>query len=635
MAAHSSQPDQRTRSPWGPVVLLLVALVAIAVVSWFAWQPVVREEAEKTAPVPEQRATDPTADPPKKPVTAQPEHQDTDFEQLADLEAMQTVLTGRLKKLGEKYSGLSRLQADQSAPFAAPGFKATPLDTAQLAIVFSESSGGAPSTLLARRWQPTDDRPDAADDPAPTVDLVSFLESLLNPIGGNSNSAQLRSKFKIFRIIQEEGAFQTGVLASFFAVTPTGESGEFNATLDLRWTETGDADYPRIDSIAITDYESINYSGPRSVGFADVTASLIGHDASLLEQFGQGADQWTARIADHGIFGYNGICVGDVNGDQLDDIYLCQPFGLPNRLLIQQPDGSTKDVSAEWGVDLSDHTRCALLIDLDNDSRQDLVVGAANGLLVYRNDGTRFVLKSEFPDIQDPYSICSADYDQDGDLDFYVCGYYDKYAEGRRFPFAFPMHDANSGGPNTLLRNDGQFEWTDVTKQVGLDADNQKYTYAAGWQDFDNDGDQDLYVANDYGRNCFYVYEDGKFTNRAAELQVEDQSFGMSVDWADIDHDGWMDLYVSNMYSTAGNRVSFQDNYLSERPELQNRMQYMARGNSLFLGHPDGFRDAGGSANVFLGRWAWGSKFVDMNNDGWDDIVVPNGFLTRQIADDL
>ncbi|MEE2825143.1 MAG: VCBS repeat-containing protein [Planctomycetota bacterium] len=626
--AKRSIPSNNGSTPVGRLAFVCLALVVIAGGLWMAWTPGEKPGEPQPTPVPEQ-AKDGPKSPVNEPNTGSPEHRDTDFEQLADLESMQTVLTGRLKKLGEKYSGSQRLEAAQSAPFATPSFTAVALNANQLKTIFESTEGD--STLLARRWEP-----DETNNSSPqTIDLVSFLASLLEPIGGNSDAANLRSKFKIFQIVRDNQTFQTGVLASFFAVTNKGASGEFNATLDVRWVDDKETSYPRITSIVITGYETVNYQGPLSVGFQDMTANLLNNRPALLEQLGQGADQWTARIADHGIFGYNGICVGDVNGDQLDDVYLCQPFGLPNRLLIQQPDGTTQDASAEWGVDLSDHTRSALLIDLDNDAKQDLVVGAANGLLIYRNEGSRFVLMSEFPDIQDPYSICSADYDQDGDLDFYVCGYYDKFAEGRRFPFAFPMHDANSGGPNTLLRNEGDFQWTDVTKQVGLDVDNQKYTYAAGWQDFDNDGDQDLYVANDYGRNCFYVYEDGKFTNRASELQVEDQSFGMSVDWADIDHDGRMDLYVSNMYSTAGNRVSFQDNYLSERPELQNRMQYMARGNSLFLGKPDGFEDAGGAANVFMGRWAWGSKFVDMNNDGWDDIVVPNGFLTRQIADDL
>ncbi len=633
MAANSSKPHQPESSSFWPVTLLVGALLIIGVGSYFFWKPVTKDDGQGPGKNVENVKKETVAE-------TGSDTNDTDFDQLADVEEVQATLTGRLKKLSEKYANATGLKPDQVGQFAVPGFSAAPLDATHLETVF-RSPEEATSKIIARRLVEMDEvagtpaTSDSNDDPSPKVDFTAFMKSVFDPIVGDSGDSRLRSKFKIFRIERDQDKIHTGVLVSFFALNSNQQSGEFNATLDITWAPQAGSSYPLIESIRITDYECATYSGSNPVGFEDYTASLFDHDPQLIEQFGQGADQWAAKIADHGVFGYNGICVGDVNSDGLDDLYLCQPFGLPNRLLIQQPDGTTKDSSAEWNIDLSDHTRSSLLIDLNNDTKQDLVVGAANGLLVYENNGSRFVLKSKYPDIQDPYSMCSADFDNDGDLDVYVCGYYDKHAEGRRFPFAFPMHDSNSGGPNTLLRNDGNFQFVDVTEQVGLNADNQKYSYAAGWQDFDNDGDQDLYVANDYGRNCFYEFENGKFRNRAAELEIEDQSFGMSVDWADINHDGRMDLYVSNMYSTAGNRVSFQDNYLSRRPELQNRMQYMARGNSLFLGAENGFDDIGGSANVFMGRWAWGSKFVDMNNDGWDDIVVPNGFLTRKIADDL
>ena len=61
----------------------------------------------------------------------------------------------------------------------------------------------------------------------------------------------------------------------------------------------------------------------------------------------------------------------------------------------------------------------------------------------------------------------------------------------------------------------------------------------------------------------------------------------------------------------------------------------MARGNSLFLGAPEAFTDASIESNVWMGRWAWGSKFVDLDNDSWDDVVVANGYLTRQVSKDL
>ena len=174
-----------------------------------------------------------------------------------------------------------------------------------------------------------------------------------------------------------------------------------------------------------------------------------------------------------------------------------------------------------------------------------------------------------------------------------------------------------------------------MTRETGLDQDNHKFSFAAAWEDFDLDGDPDLYVANDFGRNVLYENRDGHFQNIAAQVDVEDQSFGMSVDWADVNHDGRPDLYVSNMFSSAGNRLSFQQGYMSRQPELQSRARYMARGNSLFLGGVERFRDVSLESNVWMGRWAWGSLFADLDNDSWDDVLVANGYLTRNLPDDL
>ena len=618
MTAKRSDTNQPKLKRRIPAILFVVAVIGISFWIFMVSQP----NPVEPAPVVNQIETPPETS------LEDPQPTDTDFDRLAQLEILQNELTQRLKKLSDRYTSPEALTLDQLAAFISDDFSGRALLPTELTSVYQSLSAGD-SGFTAKRMTE-----DSRGTNEPT-DFPSFMKSMLDPITLGSDASRLRSKFKIFRINDDASQIETEVLVSFFAVNTAQQSGEFNATLQMNWTQPENSTPHLIASSRILNYECTLYQGDRPVGFEDHTESFFAGDTALIEQFGQGAEQWTAKIADHGIFGYNGICVADVNGDGLDDVYLCQPFGLPNRLLIQQPDGSALDVSSDWNVNLSEHTRSALLIDLNNDAKQDLLVGTAGGLLIYQNTGTAFELISRFSDILDPYSMCSADFDNDGDLDVYICGYYDKLAEGRRFPFAFPMHDSNSGGPNTLLRNEGDFQFTDVTSQVGLNKDNQKYTYAAAWQDYDNDGDQDLYVANDYGRNCFYVQEEGHFRNLAAELDIEDQSFGMSVDWADINHDGWMDLYVSNMYSTAGNRVSFQDNYLSERPELQNRMQYMARGNSLFLGSPKGFKDIGDSANTFMGRWAWGSKFVDMNNDGWDDVVVPNGFLTRKLSDDL
>ena len=99
--------------------------------------------------------------------------------------------------------------------------------------------------------------------------------------------------------------------------------------------------------------------------------------------------------------------------------------------------------------------------------------------------------------------MAAADYDNDGDLDIYVCGRDASgaiKAEQGALGIPMPYYDANNGGPTTLFQNDGDFIFIDVTKAVGMDVNNQRFSLACAWEDFDNDGDQDIYVANDFGR---------------------------------------------------------------------------------------------------------------------------------------
>jgi len=180
-------------------------------------------------------------------------------------------------------------------------------------------------------------------------------------------------------------------------------------------------------------------------------------------------------------------------------------------------------------------------------------------------------------------------------------------------------------------------KFSDVTNAVGLDENNSRFSFAVAWEDFDNDGDQDIMVANDYGRNNLYRNDGGLFKDIAPEMGVEDISSGMSVAWGDVNRDGWMDLYISNMFSSAGNRITYQRQFKPEVSEDTKQIyQRMARGNSLFINKAgSGFQDRSVESAVTLGRWAWGSRFVDLDNDGWEDIFVTNGFITTDDTGDL
>ena len=123
----------------------------------------------------------------------------------------------------------------------------------------------------------------------------------------------------------------------------------------------------------------------------------------------------------------------------------------------------------------------------------------------------------------------------------------------------------------------------------------------------------------------------------AADAGVEDSASGMSVTWGDYDRDGWVDLHVSNMFSAAGNRITYQANFKPDATQtLRGRFQRFARGNTLLRNLGDGsFGDVSVASAVTMGRWAWGSNFVDLNNDGWEDLIVANGYITSYDTGDL
>jgi hypothetical protein len=479
---------------------------------------------------------------------------------------------------------------------------------------------------------------------------IAQLDAALGPGG------ERHVKFKLYRIEPGDGTFNTLVRYEASRHAPGGRR-QHTAIWNCRWT------YPRREQTnagktvpLLTHVRAARYEEAQVAGlgdskvadaplFADCTESALGNNASYRQQVLPGINHWLTRVPSEflGKFGFNGLAVGDVNGDGLDDLYVCDSGGLPNRLYVQQPDGTARDVSAEAGVDFLDDSTGALLIDLDNDGDQDLVVAMDPNLQVAENDGTgRFKLHPPLEVETDSLSICAADYDSDGDLDVYVCGYNvrEQDATNRGLPFPLPYYDANNGGRNVLLRNEGNFRFLDVTREVGLDENNTRFSMAAAWEDFDNDGDQDLYVANDFGRKNLYQNHGGRFTDIAATASVEDTGSGMSVSWDDYNRDGLMDLYVGNMWSSAGNRVMYQPKFAAGKSDATiSRFRRMAKGNTLFKNASASsraqFTDVSEEEAVELGRWAWSSKFVDLTNDGWPDLIVANGFVSNPIPDDL
>ncbi|MBM3759668.1 MAG: tetratricopeptide repeat protein [Acidobacteria bacterium] len=374
------------------------------------------------------------------------------------------------------------------------------------------------------------------------------------------------------------------------------------------------------------------YQGQR--WFSDATAHVFGGVASFRDQLRFGIPYWRSVMdvtCGTDVYGSQGIAVGDIDNDGRDEVYVCQSGGLPNRLYKFGPDGRATDITERAGVGILDDTASALFFDTRNRGLEDLVVLRPGGPLLFlnRGDGTFELDEKAFQFARAPQGsftgMAAADYDGDGLVDLYLCSYI--YYQGQeQYRYPSPYHDARNGPPNFLFRNTGR-GFTDVTRDVGLDENNDRYSFAAAWCDADGDGRPELYVANDFGRNNYYRWDGKRFRDVAAEAGVDDVGPGMSAAWFDFDGDGRFDLYVSNMHSEPGQRI------VRERKlEPADAYRRHAKGNSLYRNLGNGKFEEMRQAE--MGRWAWSADACDFDHDGAPEIYVTSGMITGDLPRD-
>lgn len=339
--------------------------------------------------------------------------------------------------------------------------------------------------------------------------------------------------------------------------------------------------------------------------------------------FGKGANEG---------FVNHGAATADVNADGFLDIAATGVSG--NFLYLNQGDGTFDDFSADSLLKFTPPGSGAVFVDYDNDGDPDLFLAAVGQQLLLQN---RFVPDGEvrFVDVsleagvaQDAigFSAVAADINGDGWQDLYVCSY-------NRYGTVMPntWTGATNGTPNLLFVNRGDGTYRSVADEWGV-ADS-RWSYAAQFIDLDADGDQDLYVANDFGENAFYRNDGDRFTDTSAEMGIVDPGFGMGVSFGDYDRDGDFDLHVTNMSSTAGKRI-LELLYPEDHP-MRLSLDKQAEGNSLYANQGDGtFENVSSDVGGLGGGWAFGGGFVDLDSDGWEDLHTPNGFVSGETMKD-
>jgi tetratricopeptide (TPR) repeat protein/peroxiredoxin len=409
---------------------------------------------------------------------------------------------------------------------------------------------------------------------------------------------------------------------------------------DLEWERNGE---PRV-----RNWSSVEETRSRAAApvFVDITSRVMERCSSFSEQLVPGIDHWrTVLDSASGIVleGNSGLAVGDIDNDGFDDLYVCQPWGLPNRLYKNRGDGTFEDVTESAGVGVLNGSPCALFADVNNDGLQDLLVVTHTGPLLFMNLGHgKFELRPHafhFATVpQGTYTGAAfADYDRDGWLDVYFCLY--SYYQGLgQYAYPVPYYAAENGPPNFLFRNNRDGTFADVTAASGLNQNNTRYSFACGWCDYNDDGWPDLYVANDFGKKNLYRNNgNGTFTDIAEEAGVLNVGPGMSLTWFDYDNDGKQDLYVANMWEPPGLRLSLQKEFLPGAPEdIRNLFHQHAMGNALFHNEGNGkFRETTVQAGVAVGRWNWTTSAWDFDHDGYSDLYVANGYISGPKTRDL
>jgi Tfp pilus assembly protein PilF/peroxiredoxin len=536
-------------------------------------------------------------------------------------------LGARLAELGARLRKDPRRARDVSEILLAPTFRGGRLQPASEVAVDRH-----PSLQIFRAGRMS---PDLVLDPR------SFAGELGTLVEGFRQVTVAEFLITAIEVDREKGLATTDVRYDIVGPATDGGRAQRSGLWRMRWRRGADG-WRVMEWTATADLRS-RASAPV---FAEITTAALGGNDSFRRQLSTSLDAWVATIDSpltRDSNGHHGVSVGDADGDGLEDLYVAQPSGLPNRLYRNRGDGTFEDVTEKAGVGILDDTSQSLFADVDNDGDQDLIVGLSTGPVLFLNDGTgRF---TRVPDAfrfekglqGSPMSMAMADYDRDGFLDLYLCVYSFYYGAGEdKAGTPMPYYDARNGPPGVLFRNDGHGHFVEVTHEAGLDVGNDRYHFAAAWGDYDGDGWPDLLVANDFGRKNLYHnrgLRDGKvtFEDVAAPAGVEDYGAGMSAAWLDYDNDGRLDIYTGNIWSDNGQRVTAQAKFMPEAPaEVRALYRRHARGNSLFRNRGDGrFEDVSQKARAEMGRWAWSSDALDFDSDGWEDLYVVNGMLTR------
>lgn len=572
-------------------------------------------------------------------------HQRNEWRQVVDSEEAVLSLDPAMKRLGFATGNLS-LPDFQSRQLFAERFEWNDLTGNQKTINESHDAN-----LTDTVWEVSEEiKTTSRDD-------FKLWEELLNSVSYFDHA-----KFYVIRGSLSSPAkdtFETDLGFSGSARMVSGDRSSVHGSLTVRWERGTDEEGGQRWLVSRWITQELESLESKHLLFEDVldealpdlkdltSARTSLHEQLVIESLDTGRRPYRhfdRASTDH----HPGVSVVDLNADGFDDIYVMVRSG-QNLFFENNGDGTFREIAGELGLAIENHTSSAIFADFDNDGDKDAFLGRnLLSSLYLENVNGRFTDRSSsatggrLPSLVS--SVSAVDFDNDGLLDVYFSTYaaemllndpegisiYLNNADYLHLQTLMDSKEAHEvlsapGPPNRLLRNLGKGKFG-PPDQGSLDLEVFRNSFQSTWSDYDGDGDQDLYVANDFATNNLFRNENGKFTGLAAETGTTDIGFGMGASWGDHDNDGDPDLYISNMYSKAGRRITPQFDYIDPR------FLKMARGNSLFRNDLTAFEKISGlkepAMMVEKAGWSWGGQFVDIDNDGYLDIHALSGYYT-------
>ncbi|MCS4174298.1 CRTAC1 family protein [Salinibacter ruber] len=326
------------------------------------------------------------------------------------------------------------------------------------------------------------------------------------------------------------------------------------------------------------------------------------------------------------------VSITDVDQDGYADLYVTNSKrDTRNALYRNQGDGTFTDMAPELGIAALNRPETGTSMgsvwgDYDNDGDEDLFVYKWGRSALFRNDGdegfTRVTDRLRgLPDWMNANAAVWLDVNRDGHLDLFVGGFYAEdvnlwdLESTRMMPESYEY--ATNGGRNYLFLNQGDGTFTEVADEWGLTG--TRWTLAAVASDLNGSGYPDLFLANDFGADQLYVNEGGegfREASRASNVGSVPKS-GMNASMGDVMNQGVQALYVSNLTEEG---VLVQGNNL-----------WMA--DSVSGNGTPAFENLAGTMGVAKAGWSYGAQFGDLNNDGWQDLFVVNGFYSGETRD--